>query len=39
MVAGKWYGQNSTDKMVTIFGIDFTSIEFNLHLGLETKIH
>ena len=32
MVSTKWYGQNGTDKMVSIFGIDYDSREFNTYL-------
>ena len=28
----KWYGQNGTDKMVVIFGIEYNSSEFNSYL-------
>ena len=37
MVWTKWYGQNDTDKMVVIFGIDYNLSEFNSYLV--TKIH
>ena len=37
MVWAKWHGQNGTDKMVAIFGIDYNSSEFNSYLV--TKSH
>ena len=37
MVWTKWCGQNSTDKMVAIFGLDYNSSEFNTWAYLVTK--
>ena len=33
----KWYGQNGTDKLVAIFGIEYNSSEFNTYIV--TKSH
>ena len=32
LVWRKWHGQNGTDKMVAIFGIDYNSRAFNAYL-------
>ena len=37
MVWTKWYGQNGTDKMVAIFGIDYNSSEFNAYFVIKSQ--